>query len=97
MSQGPMPWGSSDALWLSPRKGCCGGGETYLHPLVTNGSQVPGPSLKHRGGEVLDTPGGPGQPHPAGLVFHSPQAPSARETGPPCWPHWPLVTLLAGI
>lgn len=70
-----MPFGSA------PEEATGEGGETYLHPLVANGPQVAGPSLKHKGGCALDTPGGraaPTQPP----IAHSTQAPSVRETGP---------------
>lgn len=44
-----------------PAQMCLGEGETHLHPLVADGSEVPGPSLEQRRGHVRRPPG-QGQP-----------------------------------
>lgn len=62
-------------------------GETYLHPLVADRSEVPRPSLEHRGGGMLGSPEGSHSDPPVCLDPHSAQAWSARETG--LADHWP--------
>lgn len=55
MSQGPMPWDKPRCVSAGPLEGLAAlkeEEETHLHPLVADGSEVPGPSLEHSGGHV---------------------------------------------
>lgn len=64
-----------------------GGGKAYLHPLVANGSEVPGPSLEQRREHVR--PPGQRQPPPSPLRPHYTQAWSARGMElADRWPGW---------
>ena len=54
-------------------------GETHLHALVADGSEVPRPSLQQRKGCVRH-PWGQGQPPSSPLALHPTQARSAGET-----------------
>ena len=58
-------------------------GETYLHPLVADRSEVPRPSLEHRGGDMLGSPEGSHSDPPQSVL-----TPTLLRPGQPERPGW---------
>lgn len=83
-SQGPVPWDKPRCVSAGTQEGLADPkeeGETHLHPLVADGSEVPGPALEHRGGGLLGAPGGRGSPLPVCPAPHSVQVCQPERAG----------------